>query len=70
MAQAGMQESLDLISDLHDPEFFYEDISNLIASRPRLKPELLAAPFIAKTISTRFVRFLPPEVESGSLYFD
>lgn len=52
-AEAEMGEALDLISDLHDPDFFYEDISNLIASRPRLKPDLLTAPFIAKTISAR-----------------
>ena len=48
-----MGEALDLISDLHDPEFFYDDISNVIASRPRLKPDLLTAPFIAKTIAAR-----------------
>ncbi|KIM23269.1 hypothetical protein M408DRAFT_332459 [Serendipita vermifera MAFF 305830] len=52
-AQAEMAEALDLISDLHDPDFFYEDISSLIASRPKLKPDLLTAPFLAKTISSR-----------------
>jgi hypothetical protein len=56
MAQAEMGEALDLISDLHDAELFYEDTSTLIASRPRLKPDLLSASFIAQTISSRSVR--------------
>jgi hypothetical protein len=65
-AEAEMGEALDTISDLHDAEFFYEDISTLIASRPRFKPDLLTAPFIAKTISARFAPFFYWGMESGS----
>jgi hypothetical protein len=54
MAESELINALDLISNLHDPEFFYDDISNLIASRPKLKPDLLTAPFVGKTISSRY----------------
>ncbi|KAG8810906.1 hypothetical protein FRC19_004250, partial [Serendipita sp. 401] len=53
LAEAEMARALDLISDLHDPELFYDEINGFISSRPRLKPDLLAAPFVAKTIASR-----------------
>lgn len=53
IAESELITALDLISDLHDPDFFHEDISNLIASRPKLKPDLLTAPFVGKIISSR-----------------
>ncbi|KAG8757200.1 hypothetical protein FRC14_002271 [Serendipita sp. 396] len=53
LAEAEMARALDLISDLHDPELFYDEINGFISSRPRLKPDLLTAPFVAKTIASR-----------------
>jgi hypothetical protein len=69
MAEAEMGGALGLISDLHNAELFYEDTSTLTASRPRLKPDLLSASFIAKTISSRSAHFFNSENREWLLTF-